>query len=239
MPPEEKITFKEWIRNRKNWKAVLVPILVVAAVFVAGRLIDLNEYLETTQKWVWKLGPWGPVAFGAVYVGAMLLLLPGTPFTIVAALLFGSLWGYVTMLTATTAAAAAGFFIARYLAKEKVEKQLSRLEGFEKIKEWVEENHWLAIPVIRIMPMFPFSINNYALGLTDISFRVYLITSVIVFVPMTGVLVFGARALYAAMVRGEISWGLMAGTVGAGLVVSVLGIVGKRKFAPKLNRPGS
>jgi uncharacterized membrane protein YdjX (TVP38/TMEM64 family) len=94
----------------------------------------------------------------------------------------------------------------------------------------VEENHWLAIPFVRIMPFFPFAINNYALGLTRIRFWSFLLVSEIVFIPMTAVLVFGASALYSAMVRGEISWWLILGSIGAGLVVLLLGMAGKRRF---------
>ncbi len=233
MPSKSRTSLRKWIRNRENWTTILIPILIVAILVVAGRLIDLHSYLEIVQALVWTFGPWAPVAFGAIYVGAMLLFLPGTPFTVAAALAFGSLWGYVTMLAATTAAAAAGFFVARYVAKETVEKRLSELEGFEKIKGWVEKNHWLAITVVRTMPIFPFAVNNYALGLTDIPFRTYLIASELVFIPMTGVLVFGAEAIYDVTVRGRFSWALVGASAGTGLVVLVLALVGRRVFSPK------
>lgn len=227
------LSFKDWIRDKGNWKTVLIPILIIAILIVAGRLIDLHSYLEMVQALVWTFGPWAPAAFGAIYVGAMLLFLPGTPFTVAAALVFGPLWGYVTMLAATTAAAAAGFFVARYVAKETVEKRLSELEEFEKIKGWVAKNRLLAITVVRTMPFFPFAVNNYALGLTDIPFRTYLIASELVFIPMTGVLIFGAQAVYNATVRGLFSWGLVGATAGTGLVVLVLALVGRRAFFSK------
>lgn len=226
-----KKNLQTWLGNKKNWKIIIIPALIIIAFFIAGRLFDVQKYLGTIQDWVWKLGPWGPLFFGALYVGGVLLLLPGTPFTIIAALLFGTLWGYVTMLSATTVAATIAFFIARYMAKEKIEKRLAGLDAFQEIKDWVEKNHWLAISFIRIMPVFPFALNNYALGLTDISFGAYILVSELVFIPMTAVLVLGAQAIYIAMIRGEISWGMMAGSIGAGLVVLVIGMAGKKTFA--------
>lgn len=231
MSHNSKRRLSAWLRDKKNLKNILIPTLVIIALFIAGRLIDLQNYLEAVQDWIWGLGPWGPVVYGTLYVICMLLLMPGMPFTVIAAFLFGPLWGYVTMLTATTAAAIIMFVIARYLAKEKIDKRLADLDGFQKVKDWVRANEWLAIPFIRIVPIFPFAMNNYALGLTNVSFWIYLLISELVFIPMTAIFIFGAQALYSAMVQGEISWPMLAGTFGAGIIVLVLGFAGKKAFA--------
>ncbi|ALP52425.1 hypothetical protein Tel_04295 [Candidatus Tenderia electrophaga] len=221
---------KDWIYNKNTWKTLIVPGGLILAIFILGRIVDLQSYFETAQQWSWRLGAWGPVAFGALYIVAMLFLLPGTPFTILAALLFGTLWGYVTMLSATTIAATVAFFMSRYVAKDRLEKQLSGLDDYHKVRRWVETNHWLAIPFLRVMPMFPFAINNYVLGLTNIPFWIYMIASMAIFVPMTGVMIFGAQSLYRAMVAGEVAWGMIGGAVAAGLVILLLGMTGKKVF---------
>lgn len=231
--------FKTWIKQKENWAKVVIPILLLAGLFVAGRMVDIHKYLQEAQDWAWRLGPWGPLVFGAIYVVAMLFLLPGTPFTVFAALLFGTLWGYVTMVMATTAAAVAGFFMARYFAKDFVEKRLSNQNSLETMKDWVEENLWLAIIFVRIMPVFPFALNNYALGLTKVSFGRFLLASEIVFLPMNAVLVLGASAIYTAMVRGQFSWGLTLGSVGAGIAVLLLGLYGKKTLMGDQNRESS
>ena len=230
---EKRAAFKAWFANKKNWKKVVLPLGVILAVFLAGQFIDMHEYLQVMQRWIWGLGLWGPVIYGAIYVGAMLMMLPGTPFTITAALLFGTLWGFVTMLLATTVAAVMGFLMARYAVRAQIEQRFQNQEGFQKAKGWVEKNHWLAIPFLRIMPFFPFAMNNYALGLTRIGFGSFLIFSEVVFAPMTATLIFAASALYEAMVRGEISWWLILGSMGAGAVVLGFGLAGKKVFEEK------
>ena len=221
---------KKWLKNKENWKKLIIPAILILGLYIAGRLVDLHQYLQTAQNWVWGLGPWGPFAFGVVYVIAMLLPLPGTPFTLIAALIFGTLWGYVTMLAATTTAAVIGFLIARYFAKGFVQERLRGQAGFDQVTRWVEQNLWLAIPFVRIMPIFPFALNNYALGLTNIPFWVFLLASEIIFIPMTAVLVLGASALYTAMIQGEVSWDLILGSLGTGIIVLVLGLYGKKKL---------
>ena len=49
-----------WINGRKK---ILLPALLVAALFVAGRLLDMNAYLQAIQKWMWQFGSWGPIVF--------------------------------------------------------------------------------------------------------------------------------------------------------------------------------
>ena len=228
-----KADLKHWIKTPRNWTTVILPLLLILAAIVAGRMIEVHVYIEAIQEWIFSFGLWGPVVYILIYVAAELAFLPGTPFTILAALFFGVLWGFAIMLVAATLAAAAGFIIGRYLAKERFQKRLADKEEFQKLTRWVEENPWLAIPFIHIMPIFPFSLSNYALGLTRIKLRTFLLTSVTAFVPLTGMLILGANALYRTMVRGEISWWLILGTTGAGLAVLVLGLVGKRTFNHK------
>lgn len=214
-----------WLRAHRGW---LLPIGVVAALVVAGRLVEAEAYLAVARDWVDGLGPWGPVAYVLLYVVATLLFVPGTPFTVLAALLFGVGWGFVIMMAATTLAAISGFVIARYLAKERMEARLAATDTFRRLQQMVEREHRFVIPVIRFLPVFPFSFNNYALGLTNISFLTYLVWSEAVFVVMNAVLVLGAGAIYRALVLGETSWWLLGGATAAGLLVALLGWLARR-----------
>lgn len=225
---------RPWLAGKKNWTQILIPLTLLAALFTVGKLIDLDQYLLLVQQEVRQLGPWGPVVYIVIYVVATLLL-PGTPFTILAAFLFGTAWGYFTMVVATTLAAVSGFFTARYLARDVVEQRFAGTAPFIKVKKMVEDNSWFSIPFIRLMPIFPFAINNYVLGLSRVPFWTYLITSEIVFLPMNAVFVFGAQAIYRALVKGEASWGLLIATTGATLAVLGVGILGKR-FLPANGR---
>ena len=83
----------------------MIPLLIIATIFIVGRLIDLDRYLSVVQQWVWRMGPWGNIFFIFIYIGATLFLLPGTPFTILAAFLFGTLRGYIIMVVASNLAA--------------------------------------------------------------------------------------------------------------------------------------
>ncbi|MFW6323450.1 MAG: TVP38/TMEM64 family protein [Desulfovibrionales bacterium] len=236
MPLTDALDLKAWLSSG-NRRTILLLALLLTGIFLMGRFLEIHEYLQAAQDWIAQFGVWGPVIYGLMYVSATLLLLPGTPFTVIAALLFGTLMGFVTMVTATTFASITAFLISRYAAKERFERRLRNQEKFRTLKAWVEENHWLAIPVIRVVPFFPFAVNNYALGLTRIGFWSYILFSEIVFIPMTAVLVLSASVLYRAMVQGEISWWLILGATGAGLAILLLGLLGKRTFLKQNEQP--
>ena len=208
----------------------MIPLLIIATIFIVGRLIDLDRYLSVVQQWVWRMGPWGNIFFIFIYIGATLFLLPGTPFTILAAFLFGTLRGYIIMVVASNLAAASAFLIARYAARNRVEKMISQTGIFQRLFNMVEQNPLVSVVFVRLTPFFPFAINNYALGLTKISFWSYLLYSELVFIPMNAVLILGAFAIYRAMIRGEISWILIGTTAAAGLLVLILARTAKRTF---------
>ncbi len=215
----------------KRYTKILIPLILIAALFVLGRVLDLNQYLNRIQGWIWQFGSWGPIVFVAIYVGATLFLLPGTPFTLLAAFLFGNLWGFLTMMAATISAATLAFLMARYLARDIAARQLNQVRTINRFKRLIEDNHWFAIPFIRLMPIFPFAINNYALGLTNISFIRYFLLSLIVFIPMNAAIVFGANSLYAVLTGGEVSWLILGGATAAAFLILGLGFAGKRFFA--------
>ena len=74
------------------------------------------------------------------------MFLPGTPFTILAAFLFGGLGGFLTMVAATSVSATVAFLSARYIARDTVEKRVMQVEEFKKFKTMMEENYWFAFP---------------------------------------------------------------------------------------------
>jgi uncharacterized membrane protein YdjX (TVP38/TMEM64 family) len=223
----------------RRWSIPILGLLLVTAVFVAGRMIDMRHYTDALQLTVRSMGPWGGFGYILIYVAAMILLLPGTPFTIAAAFLFGSFWGYLVMLAASTLAAIVGFTAGRYFARDLVERKLSNTESFQKMKGLVEENHRTAIAFIHVMPVFPFSITNYAFGLTRISFWSFILYSELVFIPMNALLVLGARAIYSAAVQGEVSWSILLTTLAAGVCILVLGYFGKKTLGSSESAPAA
>lgn len=137
------------------------------------------------RSWVGSLGPLGPVAYGAAYVLATVLFVPGSALTIGAGIAFGLVWGTVITSLASVTGAAAAFLVARYLLRERVERWVEGHDRLRVADRAVGEQGWKIVALTRLSPLFPFSMLNYAYGLTDVGFRPYVLASWAAMLPGT------------------------------------------------------
>jgi uncharacterized membrane protein YdjX (TVP38/TMEM64 family)/rhodanese-related sulfurtransferase len=137
--------------------------------------------LEALDASLSALGLWAPVAYLGLYAAGAVAFLPGSLFSLAGGALFGPVWGTVLNLSGATIGASIAFLIARYIAGGWVERtaggRLKRLIG------GVEAEGWRFVAFVRLVPLFPFNLTNYALGLTRIKFVPYVVTSFICMAP--------------------------------------------------------
>ena len=113
-----------------------------------------------------RIGLWAPLAHVVVFAVGTVLFVPGLLFGLAGGVLFGPVWGTVLNLTGATLGATAAFLVARYIAADWVEgKAGGRLE---RPHAGVEAEGWRFVAFVRLVPLFPFNLLNYALGLTRI-----------------------------------------------------------------------
>ena len=219
-------------RRPLGWPLAVAGMLLLALVVVA-RTVDVPAYLEAARTWVEPLGALAPVAFVLVYVVATLLGVPGMPFTLLSPLLFGPWPAVAVMIVASGGSAAAAFLflIARYLARDAFVARLSGTPGFGRLSALLEAHDWVVIPLLRILPLAPFAVVNYGFGLSTITFGRYLAWSLAGMIPMNVVLVLGADLFYTAATRGSVPWPLVAGAIAAALLLAGLAAAGRRAFA--------
>lgn len=137
--------------------------------------------IDAVKQWVLSLGVWGPLGFGVIYVLATVLFIPGSALTLAGGALFGPWWGTFYNLTAATVGATLAFLVARYLAGDWVERRtVGRLL---KIKQGVEGEGWRFVVFVRLVPLFPFNLLNYALGLTRIPLVQYVVATYLAMLP--------------------------------------------------------
>jgi len=107
--------------------------------------------------------------------------MPGSLFALAAGALFGPIWGSLLSLLGATLGAGMAFVIARYFAGDWVARKTGG--GLKKFIEGVEAENWRFVAFVRLVPLFPFNLTNYALGLTRIKLVPYVITSFICMAP--------------------------------------------------------
>jgi len=206
----------------------LIAALVVVAVIVAARQLNLQDQLRSALQWIEGLGSWGLAAFLGIYVLACVLFVPGWILTLGAGVLFGLVKGAVLVSVSATSGATVAFLIGRYVARDWVAWRLEGSEKFKAIDEAVGCEGWKIVLLTRLSPMFPFNLLNYAFGLTRISLRHYFFASWIGMLPGTVMYVYlGSLAGSVAAVgqaqttRTPIEWVFYGGGLLATILVSV------------------
>ncbi len=130
-------------------------------------------------------GTAGPLIYGIAYVLGVVLFLPGAALTIGAGIAFGLGKGTVLVSLASTTGAALAFLIARYLLRTRVEGWVAGHDRFAAVDRAVESQGWKVVALTRLSPAFPFNLQNYAYGLTGVSFTHYVLASWIAMLPGT------------------------------------------------------
>ena len=148
---------------------------VVAALVVAGRLAGGG--LPRFTAWVNGLGVWGPVVFILGYAAAVVAFVPGSVLTLAAGAIFGLAQGTVYVFVAAVLGSAAAFLIARHVARGAVERRIARNPRFGAIDRAVAAEGRKIVFLLRLSPVFPFTLLNYVLGLTRVRFADYLVAS--------------------------------------------------------------
>lgn len=157
------------------------------------------ENVPKIKTWVASFGTIAPLVYIGLYFVSTVFFLPGTPVTVLAGFVFGPLWGVFYASIASIISVSAAFLIARYAARDLVENWVKDNAQFRKIDEQVEEQGWRIVMLTRLVPIFPFNLQNYAYGLTSIRFSTYVLVSAIFMLPGTAVFV----QLGGAFVSGE------------------------------------
>jgi uncharacterized membrane protein YdjX (TVP38/TMEM64 family) len=157
-------------------------LLLLAGIGLAFVLRDRFEG-AALEAWVGQLGMAGPLVFIALYALATVLFLPGTVMTLAGGALFGPIWGALYNLTGATLGAALAFLVARHLAAGWVANRVGPRGRL--LIEGVEQEGWRFVAMTRLVPLFPFNLLNYALGLTRIHFGHYVLASYLCMAPGT------------------------------------------------------
>jgi uncharacterized membrane protein YdjX (TVP38/TMEM64 family)/rhodanese-related sulfurtransferase len=167
------------VKTSRILRLVLLLGLVAAIAFA---IMNRDRFdAAMLQAWVRDAGVLAPVVFMLIYAMATVLFLPGSVLTLVGGALFGPLLGTFYNLTGATLGAALAFLVSRYLASDWVAAKAGG--RVRQLINGVEAEGWRFVAFVRLVPLFPFNLLNYALGLTKIRFVHYLIATYVFMLP--------------------------------------------------------
>lgn len=192
--------------DRTKWKKLVKPGIFAAAilaVFLLNRRYGWSDYI-TDPRWYQRLQETmkdNYLEVVAIYmvvmiVGCVVLALPGVTFAIIAGTLFGPWMGTLLCSVAATIGAILAFLVGRFFLKDSLRdkvvknKYIDRLLFNEKTK-----NEMTVLMVTRLVPIFPYNLQNFAYGITDMSLAKYSLGTFVFMIPGTAMYTFGTYAV--------------------------------------------
>jgi uncharacterized membrane protein YdjX (TVP38/TMEM64 family)/rhodanese-related sulfurtransferase len=164
----------------RNVMRILLGLVLLAGIGLALLYRDRLD-VAALEQWVQSAGLAAPLLFMLVYAIAAVFFLPGSVLTLAGGALFGPVLGTFYNLTGATLGALLAFLVARYLASDWVAQRAGG--RLKQLITGVEAEGWRFVAFTRLVPLFPFNLLNYALGLTRIRLWHYLLATYVCMLP--------------------------------------------------------
>jgi uncharacterized membrane protein YdjX (TVP38/TMEM64 family) len=163
-------------------------LLTIFCIVVTGLAVYLLGGIDPKQLQVWlnQAGIWAPLIYIALYTVATLLILPSTALNLTGGAIFGPWLGTLWTSIAAIIAAVVSFAFTRTVGRETIARRLAG--RWQAMDAEMQQGGSFYMFAIRLLPIIPYGLVNFAAGLTSIRFRDYLLGTVLGTVP--GVLPF-------------------------------------------------
>jgi len=221
--------------NNNRLMRIILSLGLLATVTLA---IIYRDQFDTValESWVRDAGPVAPLLFILIYALAAVLFLPGSALTLAGGALFGPVLGTFYNLTGATLGATLAFLIARYLAADWVTNKTGG--RVKQLINGVEGEGWRFVAFVRLVPLFPFNLLNYALGLTRLRLLHYILATSLFMLPGTIAFTYLGYAGRVAVAGGEglIQKGLLALALLA-VVAFLPRLIGNLRRGPMIDIP--
>ena len=179
-----------WLKKHSGWVKLTVFLLLVLIVAVSPLRLYLTIGNLTALINEFRENPYAPLIYLSVYIVGVVLAVPGTALTILAAPLFGFWTGLLLVVIGSNLGCQITFFTSRFLGKDMIQKWIKPGSFLEKASGKIESSGFVFMLYIRLLPLFPFNVINYLSGLTTIRYRDYTLATLLGMLPGTVVYVY-------------------------------------------------
>ena len=160
-----------------GWARAIAIAVAVALLLLLAHLFDARAWLAGALEWIRELGPWGPVAFACSTCWPACFFCPARCSPWARARYSAWATGLVVVSISATLGATAAFLVGRYVARGWVERTIATDPRFRAIDLAVEHEGWKIVGLLRLSPVVPFNLLNYAFGVTRVRLRDYVVAS--------------------------------------------------------------
>ncbi len=175
--------------------------------------------MEKIEIFIRSLGILAPLVYIIIYMLLTTTCISVVPLSLIGGAIFGPIFGIIYTVIGAGLGLSLSFLIARYLAKDKLEKKFGNTEIFKKINNGIKDDGWFILAITRFLPIFPFGIQNYVYGLTSINFWLYATLSTLFILPGTSVFILIASAATSGNIKSASKMAIIASLIFLALAV--------------------
>ena len=214
----------------KKWYKIGIFMILVITILVLNHVFGWSKYLMAQEnidmlknmvKENFLLA--SLIYIGSTVIASVLLAVPGVTFAIIAGFLFGPWIGTLLCSIAATLGAVFSFIVGRFFLKDSIKPMAVK-------KKWLfAENGYadmFVLMITRLIPVFPYNLQNFAYGTTDMKLSKYTIGTFIFIVPGTAMYTVGAAGF--ADEKNRIIY--IAAAILIAVVVSIIGYLLKKRY---------
>ena len=190
---------------------LILFVTAATAVVAAIALLPVGEWMRRLVEWIEGAGLVGAVVYAATYIVATVLVLPASLLTLGAGFAYGPLAGTLLVSPVSVTAATIAFLLGRTVARGWIAARVLRDPRFAAVDAAIEREGLKIVILLRLSPVLPFGLLNYALGLTRVRLRDYVLGSFVGMLPATFLYVY-----LGSLVTTAASLSSSAGSAGTG-----------------------
>ena len=207
-------------------KKIIIFIGLILVILILNYMFGWSAYIsnmdnlvfleQMVQENIWLAAG---IYMILTIIGCVVLALPGITFAILAGLLFGPVLGTIFCSLATTVGAVLAFLAGRFFLKDSIKPVAKKNKYLKKMLfDGSGRNDIFILMITRLVPLFPYNLQNFAYGVTDIKFSTYTVCSLLFMLPGTAMYTVGTAGLADKDNR------LLYLGIAAGLAILVLGL---------------
>jgi uncharacterized membrane protein YdjX (TVP38/TMEM64 family) len=160
-------------------------VVVGAGAAVAVYSLPVAEWTTQLAERARGTGAVGVVLFLIAYVVSTVAFLPGSILTLAAGFAYGPLWGIAIASPASVIGSTCAFLLGRTLLRGWAEARVGASARVRAIDAAVSREGFKIVFLLRLSPIIPFNALNYALSLSKVSVRTYVLASFLGMLPGT------------------------------------------------------
>lgn len=176
------------MKMKTKYIKLIIFIALVIIILILNHNYKLYEKINNLDNFKFMINE-NIIKASIIYIiitaiGSSVLALPGVTFALFSGILFGPILGIILCSISATMSASISFIISRFFLKDSVKPLIEKNKYLNKILfEDGNKNAIMLLMITRLVPLFPYNIQNFAYGITDISFTLYTIYTFIFMLP--------------------------------------------------------